>query len=54
MFSLSEAPIAQSGESQTLDRKVTDLITRYQVQSSPWAWCCVLEQGTSFPLLSTG
>ena len=41
------APIAQLGELWTLDRKVA-------VQASPGARCCVLEQDTSSPLLSTG
>ena len=42
-----QTPIALLGERRTLDRKVAgSILTR--------AWCCVLEQDTSSPLLSTG
>ena len=41
------APIAQLGEHQTLDHKIEGSIP-FRVR------CCVLEQGTSSRLLSTG
>ena len=34
--------------------RVRFLIARSRVRSSPGAWCCVLEQDTLYPLLSTG
>ena len=34
--------------------RASDLIARSRVRSSPGAQCCVIEQDTSSPLLSTG
>ena len=49
LSSLWGVPIAQFGECRTLDRKVAGSILTQGA-----AWCCVLKQDTSIPLLRTG